>query len=157
MDYEVVKRVLAALEREGVRYVVFGAAALNFHGLARFTEDLDLFIEPDGGNIERLKKALSSVFDDPEIEQISADDLLGDYPAVQYVPPSGTFHIDILTRLGGAFRYQDLEAVRLPLDEIAVSVASPATLHRMKRDTVRLKDKADAELLRQRFGLKDEA
>ena len=27
-------------------------------------------------------------------------DLLGDYPAVQYVPPEGTFSIDILTRLG---------------------------------------------------------
>jgi hypothetical protein len=46
VDYEIIKRVLAALEREGVRYVVFGAAALNCHGLARFTEDLDLLSRP---------------------------------------------------------------------------------------------------------------
>jgi len=156
VDYDVIKRVLAALERHGVRYVVFGAAALNFHGLARFTEDLDLFIEPDSRNIERLKAALSSVFDDPQIDQISADDLLGEYPAVQYVPPEGAFHIDVLTRLGDAFAYADLDAQRMPFDEITISVASPATLYRMKRDTVRLKDKADAELLRRRFGLKDE-
>ena len=156
MDYEVVKRVLAALEREGVHYVVFGAVALNFHGLARFTEDLDLFIEPDRENIERLKRALASVFDDPSLDQISADDLLGEYPAVQYVPPDGSFHIDLLTRLGEAFRFADLESVRVPLEEITISVASPATLHRMKRDTVRLKDKADAEMLRRRFGLEDE-
>jgi hypothetical protein len=77
-------------------------------------------------------------------------------PAIQYVPPDGSFHIDLLTRLGDAFRFGDLEAVRLPFEDITVSVASPATLHRMKRDTARLKDKADAELLRQRFGLKDE-
>ena len=47
MDYEAVQRVLEALEREGVRYVMFGAAALNLLGLARFTEDLDLFVAPE--------------------------------------------------------------------------------------------------------------
>jgi hypothetical protein len=156
VDYDVVRQVLAALEREGVRYVIFGAAALNLHGLARFTEDLDLFIDPDRDNVDRLKRALRGVFDDPHIDEISADDLLGEYPAIQYVPPDGTFHIDLLTRLGEAFRFADLDAVRLPFENITVSVASPATLHRMKRDTVRLKDKADAELLRQRFGLKDD-
>ena len=149
-------RVLEALEREGVRYAIFGAAALNLHGLARFTEALDVFVEPERGNIERLKHALRSVFDDPHIDEISAEDLLGDYPAVQYVPPDGAFHIDILVRLGEAFRFGDLEVVRVRFDDRDVSVVSPRTLYRMKRSTVRLKDRADAELLRQRFGLKDE-
>jgi hypothetical protein len=35
-------------------------------------------------------------------------------------------------------------------------VASPRTLYRMKTDTVRLKDRADAALLRERFGIEDE-
>lgn len=87
MDFQSAKRVLAALEREGVRYAVFGAGALNLLGLPRFTKDLDLFIAPEAGNVDRLKKALRSVFDDAHIEEITADDLLGDYPAVQYVPP----------------------------------------------------------------------
>jgi len=47
MDLEIAKRVLTALEREGVRYVVFGAVAINLLGLARATEDLDLFIAPE--------------------------------------------------------------------------------------------------------------
>ena len=149
-------RVLAALEREGVRYAIFGAAALNLHGLARFTEDLDLFVEPDRDNIDRLKRALRSVFDDPHIDEISADDLLGEYPAVQYVPPEGAFHVDVLTRLGQAFSFADLEIVRLPFADGTVSVVSPRTLYRMKRDTVRLKDRADAELLRERFGLRED-
>jgi hypothetical protein len=155
VDYEIVKRVLAALEREGVRHVVFGAAALNFHGLARFTEDLDLFIEPDPQNVDRLKAALHSVFNDPHIADITADDLLGPYPAIQYIPPEGGFHIDLLTRLGEAFTFASLEAVRIPFEDLMISVVSPAMLHRMKRDTVPLKDKADAELLRRRFDLKD--
>ena len=153
MEYDVGRSVLAALEREGVRYAVFGAVALNIHGLARTTEDMDIFVAPERENIERLKRALRSVFEDPAIEEISAEDLLGDYPAVQYVPPDGPFHLDILTRLGEAFRWEDLEVERAPFDGALVSVVTPRTLYRMKKDTVRLKDRSDAEALRLRFGL----
>jgi Nucleotidyl transferase AbiEii toxin, Type IV TA system len=156
MDLPLVKKVLTALEREGVRYVVFGAVAVNLLGLARATEDLDLFIEPETQNIERLKTALRSVFADPSIEEISADDLMGDYPAVQYVPPEGEFHVDILTRLGEMFQFQDLEAVQVDLEGQTVSIASPRTLYKMKKGTVRPKDWGDAEALRRRFQLEDD-
>jgi hypothetical protein len=97
--------VLAALERERVEYVVFGPVAINLLGLPRATENLDIFIAPDPSNIDRLKTALRSVFTDPSVEEIKAEDLLGEYPAVQYVPPEGSFYVDILTRPGEAFRY----------------------------------------------------
>jgi hypothetical protein len=154
MDFEVIKLLLAALEREGVRYAIFGAVALNLHGLARFTEDLDIFVEPEAANIKNLRTALRAVVNDPEIEQITADDLLGDYPAVQYVPPDGSFHIDILTRLGEAFSFADLKTERIPLDDVMVTVVTPQTLYDMKKNTVRLKDRADAQMLRERFKLK---
>jgi hypothetical protein len=156
MDFEIVKRLLAALEREGVRYAIFGAVALNLHGLARFTEDLDLFIEPEADNIGRLRTALRDVIDDPEIDNITAQDLLGDYPAVQYIPPDGAFHIDIVTRLGEAFSFADLETVRVAFGDVTVSVVTPRTLYKMKKNTVRLKDQADAQMLRDRFGLDEE-
>ena len=54
------------------------------------------------------------------------------------------------------FAFDDLEALRIPFDDLTVSVASPETLYKMKRKTVRLKDRADAELLKERFNLKDE-
>jgi predicted nucleotidyltransferase len=69
VDFDAIQRVLAALEREGVAYAIFGATALNVHGLARSTEDIDLFIAPTAENVERLKRALQSVFDDPSIEE----------------------------------------------------------------------------------------
>jgi len=156
MNYAKAKEVFEAFEREGVQYVIFGGVALNFHGLARFTEDLDLFIAPLPENIERVKRALQSVFHDPEIEQIAATDLLGDYPAVQYIPPDGSFHIDLLTRLGSAFAFEDIAMIPVPFEGLLVPVATPLTLYRMKRDTVRLKDRADAQLLRERFGLEEE-
>jgi len=155
MDFDVTKRVLEALEAHGVIYKVFGAVALNLHGLARATEDLDLFVAPDRDNIARLRDALHDVFDDPTIDEITAEDLLGDYPAIQYVPPSGEFHVDILTRLGERFAYADLEAERIDFEGVLVTVVTPRTLYRMKKDTVRPKDWSDAAALARRYKLEE--
>ena len=153
MDFEILKRVLAALEARGVRYAIIGAVALNLHGLARSTEDLDIFLEPDAANIDRLKLALRDAIDDPDIEGISSADLLGEYPAVQYVPPGGAFHLDILTRLGDVFAFADLETERVPYEDLLVTAVTPRMLYRMKRNTVRLKDAADAAAIRRRFSI----
>ena len=95
MDFDKFLEVLRALAREGVDYVLVGAVALGIHGLVRATEDVDLFIRPDGENVERLKRALRSVWDDPEIAGITAQDLAGEYPTVRYGPPGEGFVIDL--------------------------------------------------------------
>jgi hypothetical protein len=156
MELERIKQVLAALRREGVAYKVFGGVALNLHGLPRFTQDLDLFVAPTAENVDRLRRALDSVFHDPELAGLVAEDLLGAYPAVQYVPPEGDFHVDIVTRLGEAFHYEGLESGEVDLDGLPVEVVTPRQLYEMKKDTVRLRDRGDAELLRERFELDEE-
>jgi hypothetical protein len=155
MDEERLKAVFRALHEQGVAYAVFGAVALGLHGLVRATADLDLFVPPDPSNVERLKHALRSVFSDPHIEEISADDLCGAYPAVRYVPPDG-FGFDILTRLGEAFGYADLDVEERIYDGVPVRVVTPRTLWKMKKDTVRPADRIDADLLARRFGFEDE-
>jgi hypothetical protein len=156
MDFDVVKRLLGALEARGVRYAIFGAVAMNLLGLVRVTEDLDIFVDPEASNVDRLRQALMDVFQDPQIEQIRTEDLLGDYPSVRYAPPDESFYMDILTRLGEAFEFSDLETARVPFDGLTVTVATARTLYRMKKDTVRLKDRADAEMLRRHFDLESE-
>jgi predicted nucleotidyltransferase len=155
VDFDLTKRVLAALEREGVRYVIFGAVALNLLGLPRATEDLDLFIAPERDNIERMKAALRSVFHDPAIDEITAEDLLGEYPAIQYAPPEEGFHIDILTRLGELFAFDSVESERLEFDGVLVSVVTLEQLYRMKRGTVRPKDWGDAARIAEHLGIKE--
>ncbi len=149
-------RVVEALNVAGVDYVVVGAVALGAHGLVRATEDLDVFVRPDKENIERLRKALRAVWDDPEIEKITAADLCGDYPAVRYGPPEGDLYIDILTRLGEATAYTDLEVQDREIGGVRVRVATPRTLYRMKRGTIRAIDHADAAALRDAFDLDEE-
>lgn len=156
MDFDVLKRLIAALELRNVQYAIIGAIAMNLHGLVRATEDLDLFVAPNADNIDRLRQALRDVWDDPDIEQISSTDLLGDYPSVRYAPPRSSFYLDILTRLGDAFAFGDLETARMPFDGLTATAVTPRMLYRMKKDTVRLKDRADAEILRRQFGLDPE-
>ena len=148
--------LLRALNREGVEYVVVGAVALGLHGLARATEDVDLFVRPTLDNVAGLKRALSAVWSDPEIETIDASQLAGEYPVVRYGPPDGAFTLDILARLGERFAFDDIEAGVVELEGEPVRVATPRMLYVMKRDTVRPLDHADAAALRRTFGIEDE-
>ena len=148
--------LLRALNREGVEYVVVGAVALGLHGLARATEDVDLFVRPTPDNVAGLKRALSAVWPDPDIETIDAGHLAGEYPVVRYGPPDGAFTLDILSRLGDRFAFDDIEAVTVELEGEPVPVATPRMLYVMKRDTVRPLDHADAAALRRTFDLEDE-
>ena len=154
LDEARLREVFRALHDHGVDYAVFGAVALGLHGLARATGDVDLFVRPDPENVERLKAALRSVFDDPSIDEISAEDLCGGYPAVRYLPPDG-FGFDLVTRLGEAVRYSDLETEVKIYDDVPIRVVTPRTLWRMKKDTVRPLDRLDAAMLAERFGLKE--
>ena len=154
MDLEEAKRILAAFERDGVEYVLVGSMAMAAQGLIRATRDMDFFVSPEPENVARLKRALRSLYDDdPNVDQISAAELAGEYPAVEYTPPHGRYSLDILARLGEAFRYDSLEFETMVLDGIHVRVATPAMLYRMKRDTVRPQDRLDAEAIRLEFGL----
>jgi hypothetical protein len=143
--------VVRALVRRGVRFKIVGGVALNLLGLPRATQDLDIFVEPEAENIALLRQALHDVFDDPSIDEISAEDLAGPYPAIQYVPPSSGFHIDILSRLGEAFDYAGIEAEPQDFEGMRVPVATPRMPFRMKCDTVRMQDRADAERLQRHF------
>ena len=143
--------VLTALEREGVHYAVFGGVAMAAHGLDRGTRDLDIFLSADPDNVRRLQRALQTVYHDPAIDELSADDLAGDYPAIQYGPPGVNFTIDLVTRLGEAFAFSDLEVQRARLGDVEIAVVTPRTLYAMKRDTVRPQDAVDAARLRRTF------
>jgi hypothetical protein len=149
-------RVIKSLNDSGVEYVVIGGVAINLHGLVRATEDLDIFVRPDVENITKLRRALRSVWTDPDIEQITAEDLCGDYPAVRYGPPEGTLYLDILTRLGDVTAYSDLEVEEKHVAGVRIRVATPRSLYRMKKGTVRPIDRSDALALRAAFGLTDE-
>jgi len=136
VQFERFLSLLRALERERVEYALVGAVAMNLHGIARATEDVDLFIRPERENVQRLTRALRSMWDDTDIDQITLEDLSGEYPMIRYGPPGEDFVIDLMSRLGDTFHFGDIETERMRVEDAEVRIATPRMLYRMKKDTV---------------------
>ncbi len=154
MDRDELLRVLRAFANFELEYVLIGADAMAFHGIVRATEDIDLFVRATSENIERLRAALRAAYDDdPNIEEIRTEDLLGDYPAVRYYPPTGDLYLDVLTRLGEVASFDNVASEIKDIEGICVRVATPAALYDLKRGTVRPLDRQDAAAIRERFNL----
>jgi hypothetical protein len=51
--------LIKSLTDQNVEFMVVGAHALAFHGIARFTQDLDLWMRRSEENVAKLHKALS--------------------------------------------------------------------------------------------------
>ncbi len=156
MQLDTLVTVLRAFESHGVDYVLVGGVALNLLGIIRATEDVDFFIRPSPENVERVKQALRSVWDDPELDTISAQDICGEYPTIRYGPPGEDFVIDLLSRLGEAFRFEDIASEVVEVHGARVRIATPLTLYRMKKDTLRPIDHADAATLKEKFQIEDD-
>lgn len=135
-------RVCAALNREGVRYVVVGGCAVILHGYYRTTHDIDLLVDPSSENIRRLKKALWELFSSDEIFEIREVDI-DQYAVVRFAPESEEIVIDLIGKIGKInfeVAIQDKEEVEL--EGIKIPVCGLSTLIETKKG-VRPKDKED--------------
>lgn len=153
--FERLKEIIQALNVEHVDYVLFGGQAVNLHGIPRFTEDIDLFVSPTSQNVQRLRQALRRIWQDPAIDEITAEDLAGEYAVVRYGTPDG-FAVDLVSRIGEAFRFEQVESETLAVGDVHVRVATPRMLYRMKKETIRPIDRADALDLKAKFHIEDE-
>lgn len=53
--------VIEAFNLEGVKYLVVGGFAVNFHGYNRSTADLDLWVSNEENNLESIQSAIQKV------------------------------------------------------------------------------------------------
>lgn len=86
--------MLALLNEHGARYLIVGGMAFIYHAKPRYTKDMDLWVDPDPDNIERVNRALTE-FPSPHL--LTA----GQHEEILQIglPPS---RIDILQKLGDA-------------------------------------------------------
>ena len=141
--------VLKALHEHDVDYILVGGLAVAFHGIDRFTQDVDIFVKRTPENMSKLRQALESVFKDQAIEEIT-DDELKKYSVIRYGTPLD-YYIDILDRIGEAFRYDDLRYEIVDTQGFPVRVATKETLIKMKKDTVRQRDRFDVLYLQEKM------
>ncbi len=138
------KQLLDLFGSFGVRYTLVGGHAVNYYGYVRTTQDMDLLVMPTSENAARVMDALSAFgFGGAGIPQELFEREKG---AVHLgVEPN---RIDILTGLKGvdnATIFERAEAVEI--DGVTVSIISLEDLLRVKRNSDRPRDLADADEL----------
>jgi hypothetical protein len=138
------REFLQSLNAKGVRYLVVGGYAVAYHGYARPTGDLDVWIAAGGDNLSRVVSALREFgFDMPEV---SEDLFAGPDAIVRFGYPP--LRIELMTSLSGV-TFDECYAERTTdvLDGVEVSIIDLAHPKLSKRAAGRLKDLADLEHL----------
>jgi len=93
------KDLLSPLAASGARFLVVGAHALAVHGVPRATGDLDIWIDRDPANVEKVWEVLQEFGAPMEALGFSRSDLTAPETVVQIgLPPC---RIDLLTDLTG--------------------------------------------------------
>jgi hypothetical protein len=132
------------LYTKSVKYVIVGAWALAFHGRPRYTGDIDIFIDREQDNADRLMEVIEGFgFGQSGIKR---DDFLQVDRVIQLGREPN--RIDILTGISGvAFDEAWKSREKGSISEVDVFVISRDLLIKNKRAANRDKDQADIKLL----------
>lgn len=136
--------LLALFNEREVSYAIVGGYALAYHGAPRYTGDIDLLVEPDPDNAQRVVDALAE-FGFGSLGLTAEDFSIMDRVIQLGYPP---VRVDIITSITGVSwdevavgrvkgQYGDIQVYYLGLDQLLTN----------KRATGRKKDLADLEAL----------
>jgi len=148
-------RILAVLERHGVKCVLIGGFAAVIHGSPYVTTDVDVVPAADQENLRRLSDALhelhAKVWTSREPNGITFDDSASSLAGVRLwnlVTDHG--RLDLTFEPSGTSGYEDLarDATHLVILGVGVDVASLADVIRSKEAAGREKDRLVLPVLR---------
>lgn len=140
--------LLAALQDADVRFLVVGAHALAAHGVPRATGDLDIWVQADAANAERVWRALATFGAPVEELGVAVEDFAIAGNIVQLGQPPR--RIDVLTSIDGVdFAAAWDRRVVTAIGGCAAPVLAYDDLLRNKRATGRPKDVQDVAMLEQ--------
>jgi hypothetical protein len=138
------REFIASLNSNHVEYVIVGGYAMAFHGIPRYTGDIDFLIRVSPENAVRLERALRD-FGFASVG-LGANDFLQAGRVVQLgFPPH---RIDILTSITGV-EFDEIWQHRVvsEQDGLQVSYIDRESFIKNKRATGRARDRADLEAL----------
>lgn len=142
-----VKRIAELFACEGVEWALIGGYAIAAHGFVRFSEDVDVLVEPSPANARRWISALSNLPDRAAGELVGQEDLFereGPYA----VRINDEFTIDVMPAACG-HTWSDLAKYveDREVDGVKLRVLGLEGLL-LTKEGMRDKDRADASVLR---------
>lgn len=138
------KEFLRLLREHDVHYLLIGGYAVGYHGYARATEDMDIWVAVHPDNARKLVTTLKDFgLDDPSL----TPELFLQKPKIIRMgfPP---MRLEITTSISGV-EFEECYRARIVdnFDGVEVSVIDLENLKKNKRASARTKDIADVEQL----------
>jgi predicted nucleotidyltransferase len=145
------KEFIELLNANGVKYLVIGGYAVNFHGYPRYTKDIDFWIWLDAANVKNLLHSLDA-FGFGSLG-LSTEDFLNPTNVVQL--GQEPFRIDILSEVEGA-TFEDCftRKNQIQVEDTTVNFIGIEDLIKVKISAGRPQDLADAAQLSKLKGKK---
>ena len=144
--------LLLLFQKQDVRFLIVGAEAVIYHGLARLTGDVDIFFEPSADNCGKLFLALREFWEGDVPGLRSASDLEIPGTIVQFgYPPN---RVDLINTISGldfpeAWEGRSSQDIQIRDEVVSVSYIGLAALIKNKEACGRPKDHEDLKYLRE--------
>lgn len=138
--------ILVELHNAGARFVVLGGHAVAFHGHPRATKDLDIWVEANADNAQRVYAALAAFGAPLSAFEVGVEDFASYDGILQLgVPPR---RIDIINRADGiTFEEAIADGETFELEGCKIPVIGRSALIKNKRLAGRPQDIADVTAL----------
>ena len=143
-----VKQLARLLNEAGVEYALVGGYAIAAHGFNRFSEDIDILVNPVAENSRRWILALSEL-PDHATRELSNDPDVFATDARYAVRINDEFTIDVMPSIAGhSWQQMRIHIETVDLDGVPVPLLNLEGLLLTKQGA-RPKDQMDAALLKQ--------
>jgi hypothetical protein len=142
-----VKTLARYLDEQGVEYALVGGYALAAHGLGRFTDDIDILVNPSAENSRRWIVALSRLPDAAAAELAAEGDVFADDKRYA-IRVNDEFTIDVMPSIAG-LSWDELEPhlTSTKIDDVTIRLLDLPGLLKTKQGA-RPKDQMDAAVIK---------
>jgi hypothetical protein len=141
-----------ALDRSGARYALIDGYAIAAHGYVRFSEDIDLLVDPSPDNTPRWVEALATL-PDGAAKELADDPRIFEREGYYAIRINDEITVDVMAAACG-HGWQELSqySIRIALGEgVELSVLSLEGLL-LTKEGLRDKDRADRVVLLRALG-----
>lgn len=142
-----VKTLARFLEEAGVEYALVGGYAIAAHGFNRFSEDIDILVNPAPENSRRWIIALSRLPDGAAAELAEEQDVFA-ADKLYAIRINDEFTVDVMPAVAG-LRWDELQqyVISTRIDDVTIKLLDLKGLLKTKQG-IRPKDQMDAAVLR---------
>ncbi len=146
------RQLLRGLHTHEVNYLVSGAMAMVFYGYVRNTDDLDLIVDPDPENLDRLADWLTSAGAKLRLNPMSSfgeRERAGLQRGAKVSVLTSLGQVDVDQQLPGLPEFSELmeQAELYETDGMQIPVLNRETLIELKRSRGSFLDRADIEAI----------